>query len=163
MSYLRDRSGKASWIIKDDIRRNPGKSESFPVKAGYLHPHAVMLEAGFIAEPAPVLVYDNIAIRRHLHGERRLILRKFIAHWRRHRFHVPKIRAKVLRQLDPIASISRVPISVDGIAQKIFLLHRFVEFKSPSRQNHSLLCANARTLSLSFRFYFDNLVSRAQK
>src|SRR2546426_2348991 len=162
MSYLRDRSGKASWIIKDDIRRNPGKTESFPVKAGYLHPHTVMFETGFIAEPAPVLVYDNIAIRRYLHGERRLILRKLIPHGRRHRLHVPKIGTKILRQLNAIPAISGMAIGIDGITQKIFLLQFFVELKSTRRKNHSLRGANPKRASFSFRFHFGDSFTGTQ-
>ena len=131
LSYLRDGPGKTSLIIKDHIRRNPGKSKSFLVEARHFHPHTVMLETRFVAEPSSVLVHDNIAKSRHLHRKRRHIFRELLPHGRCDRFHMPKIRAQILSELDPVSAISRVAIGVRGITLQIFLLHLFVNSNPP--------------------------------
>src|ERR1043166_4206886 len=106
MAVLRDRPGESGCFVKDDIRGNPRKSESFLVEARYFHPHAVMLETGFIAESLSVLVHDDIAEGRHLHGKCSHVLRELIAHGRCDRFHMPKIRAQILSELDAVSAIS---------------------------------------------------------
>src|SRR5262245_43513081 len=120
-----------------------------------------MLKTGLVTKSLAILVDDNIAVCRHAHDKRGLKFRKLVSHGRSHRLHMPEIRSKLLRQLEPIPRVPGISVGEDRITCEELSFEFLVVLKPSGRQHDCFAGMDVKRFIVLLSCDTDNFITES--